>query len=174
VRPARDRIVVPVAELRRRPGNRMVLERDVPIGDLATSSAAVPSGVSATLTATLESLSDGVTVVGRIHVPWEGSCRRCLDPCVGELDVDFSEVFSDHPDGGDLLAFSGDAVDLTDAVREAVVLGLPLAPLCREDCAGPEPSAFPVAVESEGAVATRDPRWAALDALRFDPEADDG
>jgi uncharacterized protein len=52
--------------------------------------------------------------------------------------------------------------------RDAALLGLPLAPLCREDCAGPDPDRYPTVTEEEleAAAATAekppDPRWAAL------------
>ncbi len=56
--------------------------------------------------------------------------------------------------------------------------GLPLAPLCREDCAGPDPDRFPttteeaheaeLAAEAEAAEPAPDPRWAGLDDLRFE------
>ena len=163
-----------VAELRRRPGNRMHVEREVPMGDVGISTAATPPGAEALVDAVLESQSTGVTVAGTVTVPWVGPCRRCLEPTGGELVAEFGEVFSDRPDGADLLAFDGDAVDLTQSVRDAVVLGLPLAPLCREDCPGPEPEAFPVAREGDGTERPVDPRWAALDQLRFDPGTEDG
>ncbi len=171
---ARSRVLVPVAELRRRPGNRSQVDLEVPAGGLSTSSASTPEGVEAQVHLHLESQSDGVTVTGTVVVPWEGWCRRCLGACGGDLEAEFAEVFSTHPDGVDLLPFDGDAVDLTDAVHEAIVLGLPLAPLCRQDCPGPEPGAFPVSVESGDASDRRDPRWAALDELRFDPGEEGG
>jgi uncharacterized protein len=48
-----------------------------------------------------------------------------------------------------------------------------MAPLCSEDCPGPDPESHPVAVEEDGdramaAARPADPRWAALDELRFD------
>jgi uncharacterized protein len=63
-------------------------------------------------------------------------------------------------------------VDLEPVVRDAALLNLPLAPLCRPDCAGPVPDALPVVVEGEGDddAPARDPRWAALDELRLDPD----
>ena len=63
-------------------------------------------------------------------------------------------------------------------MREAVLLALPLAPLCGEDCLGPAPDRFPAVVEDgeagrarrrarDGALETAStmPRWAALDEL---------
>jgi uncharacterized protein len=63
-----------------------------------------------------------------------------------------------------------------------VLLTLPLAPLCGDDCKGPAPEAFPAVVEDDAVPsgagdappdAPADPRWAALDALHFDSPGDD-
>jgi uncharacterized protein len=45
---------------------------------------------------------------------------------------------------------------------------LPLAPLCRDDCRGPDPERFPALSESDEANPAIDPRWAALGELHFD------
>jgi uncharacterized protein len=161
-----------VSELRRRPGERRALHRSVPMGGTAISTAEVPDGATADVDVVLESLSDGVTVAGTVRVPWVGPCRRCLEPTSGVATAEIAEVFSDHPVGSDLLAFDGDAVDLGPVVHDAVVLALPLAPLCRDDCAGPDPDHFPVVTDAED-VPPADPRWSALAELRFDPEDGD-
>ena len=165
---------IPVAELRRRPGNRSTVERTVPVGGLGVGSASTPLDSEARVVLHLESQSDGVTVKGEVRAPWTGECRRCLEPTGGELSAEVTEVFSDHPDGAELLAFDGDAIDLSETVRDAVVLALPLAPLCHSDCPGPEPDSFPVRIEGEAGLERSDPRWAALDELRFDRDPDEG
>ena len=161
-----------VSELRRRPGERRRIRREVPLGGTAISTAAVPAGADADVDVVLESLSDGVTVNGLVRVPWVGPCRRCLEETTGVAEAEIHEVFSDHPVGGDLLPFDGDAVDLGPVVHDAVVLALPLAPLCREDCAGPDPDHFPVVAGTEDAPPA-DPRWSALAELRFDQDDTD-
>lgn len=72
----------------------------------------------------------------------------------------------DDSDGDTVFALEGDLLDLEQVVRDAVVLALPLRPLCSEDCAGlrldgsrADPD------EDRGPV---DPRWAALAALSVD------
>ena len=166
-----------VTELRRRPGNRAEVRRQVVLDGLAVSTAAVPDGAEAVVEVTLESLSDGVTARGTVTVPWEGECRRCLETTSGTLVAPIDEIYKDDPDEGETLPISGDAVDLGQVVHDAVILGLPLAPLCREDCAGPEPELFPVSSGEatdggdEDAERPVDPRWAALEELRFDSEA---
>ena len=61
-------------------------------------------------------------------------------------------------------------IDLEPVAREAVLLELPLAPLCREDCAGlcPECGAVLDEVRCGHGIDAADPRWSALDDLRFE------
>jgi uncharacterized protein len=68
----------------------------------------------------------------------------------------------------DAFPIIGEQIDLTQMVRESIILELPLAPLCRADCAGICPvcganrNDQPCSCE----VSVTDERWSALDALR--------
>lgn len=161
-----------IVELRRHPGERMRIERPVDLDGVAVSTARVPVGTPGRLDVVVESLSDGITVTGTLEVPWQGPCRRCLEDTGGTAEVAIREVYSERPSGDDLLPLDGDTVDLGPLVHDAAVLALPFAPLCSEGCAGPAPDAFPVRTDGD-ADAPADPRWAALDDLRFDPGSDD-
>ena len=178
------RLRVGVTDLLRHPGTRLDVLRVVPaadLGDLAVGASSVDPGVDVSLDLVLESQPGTVVAAGTIEAVWEGECRRCLGDVVGELRAEVREVFGDAsegaPDEGDFYPLLGDQVDLEPLVRDAVLLNLPVAPLCGPDCKGPVPEAF-VDEEAggegdgddpEGAgEAPRDPRWAALDALDFD------
>lgn len=162
-----------VADLRRRPGNRRHVQRTVPVGHVVVTTASVPPPGEAELDVVMESLSDGVTVTGVLRVPWTGECRRCLEPTAGVVEAEIAEVFKDRPDEGETHAIGHDAVDLGPVVHDAAVLALPLAPLCRPDCPGPDPSGFPVQTASGETAPPADPRWAALSELRFDSDPTD-
>ena len=59
-------------------------------------------------------------------------------------------------------------------VRDAVVLGLPIAPLCRIDCPGLcAQCGAPLADDPEHHHEEHDPRWAALTALLADEKHDE-
>ena len=118
----------------------------------------------------VEAQGETVIVTGTVTAEWEGECRRCLTTTGGELSVDLQEVFVTDPVEGETYPLGRDHVDLAPALREALALALPVAPLCADDCAGPDPEAHPVTVESDDEPAERpaDPRWAALDGLDFD------
>lgn len=163
---------VGVSELRRRPGNRMQLDRSVPLGPLAISSSSIPEGEEVLLSATLEALSDGVTLSGSVHVPWQGECRRCLEMTSGVVTVEIAEIFKDRTEGelGEILPISNDSIDLGSVVHDAAILALPIAPLCKADCAGPIPEVFPVITPETAEADPIDPRWASLGELRFDSD----
>ena len=63
---------------------------------------------------------------------------------------------------------ASDDIDLEPLIREAVLLDLPVAPLCGDDCRGPAPDTYPAEPAADpdpDAEPPRDPRWAALDDL---------
>ena len=150
------------------------------IPDLAITSARVPDGAEVDVQVVLEAVEGGITVLGTVTAPWTGECRRCLDEVVGMAEIDVSEVYESRPTPGETYPIEGDQIDLESVVRDAVLLHLPLAPLCREDCLGPAPEVFPALTlgEDEGEDAAgesdegrpKDPRWGALDVLRPDPD----
>jgi len=73
-------------------------------------------------------------------------CSRCLRPYRWQLCAPLEEEFYPVAESRgktaatDLFAqqetFHGDVIDLTEAVREQLILGLPVKTLCREDCPG--------------------------------------
>src|SRR5665811_983842 len=150
---------VPVAELLRDLGSRMAVRRSVSLEGVAVVDAAVPGGGLIEVDLVLDALSDGVVASGSVTVPWVATCRRCLDSVTGETVHKVQEVFSSDGDG-DTYVFDGDEVDLEPLVRDAAALGLPLAPLCGDDCRGPDPDRFPAHPAGDGPP-PGDPRWAA-------------
>jgi uncharacterized protein len=163
-----------VADVLRHLGTRVDFEASATLDGLATSTARVPDGGEVSVAVAVESTASGsVSVTGEVRAPWMGDCRRCLEPVTGELTTDVAEVFQTRPVDGETYPLVDELVDLEPLVRDAVLLALPLAPLCADDCLGPRPEAFPVEPEADPVVddeaaPPRDPRWAALDGLAED------
>ncbi|MCY4271123.1 MAG: YceD family protein [bacterium] len=158
-------LIVPVAEVLRRPGSRRELFIEADVEGLATSDAAVLGPVNLRLH--LESAVGGLEVTGSLSAEWRGSCRRCLAAIEQSVDLDLREMFSSTPLDEEVYAINDGEADFTPMVRDCLVLALPIAPLCSDDCAGPAPDAYPVNQPEPAAEdRPRDPRWAALDELR--------
>lgn len=163
-----------IADLRHRPGTRRPFRLDLPLDGLVTSAARVPVGALVEVDLELEAQGDEVMVTGEVRAPWAGACRRCLEPARGVVVVPVQEVYVPDADEGETYPIAGDRIDLDPLVREAVLPSLPLAPLCSDACAGPVPEAWvgegggdPSAEgDPDEDEPGRDPRWAALDALR--------
>lgn len=159
-------LLVDTVALLRWPGSRCDVIVDEGPAELSTSVARA-THVTGTLVA--ESMADSLSVTGTVAAEWEGTCRRCLDDATGSVDVEIREIYERQPVEGETYPLPDDHVDLRPMLEEQVVLTLPLAPLCAEDCAGPAPETFPATVEpDEEPEPQGDPRWAALDALEFD------
>jgi uncharacterized protein len=166
---ATSSLVVDVTELLRHPGVRKPVHTraEAPAG-LRVVDTIVPEGAEVEADVTLESLPDGIVVSGVVTAPWEAQCRRCLKPVEGHVAARVRELYRQEPvDGDDAYVVEGDRLDLTPLTREAVVLDLPLAPLCRPDCRGlcPVCGADRNETDCGHGGAARDERWAALDAL---------
>ncbi len=144
--------------------------------ELGTPLLAVPAGAPVELDLRLEAVMEGVLVSGTAATQVVGECARCLEPVADEVEVEFRELFT-YPDrygdagrgddDDDLGQLIDDHADLEPAVRDALVLSLPLSPRCREDCPG-------LCVDCGARLADvgpghtherSDPRWAVLSAL---------
>jgi uncharacterized protein len=161
--------VVSVVDLLRTPGHRREVRLRGRLAGLKSVDTVVDADADADVevTAGLEAFAEGLVADGRISAPWKSECRRCLGPVTGRVDVEFREVFERAPTEGETYKLGREEVDLEPLVREALLLALPLTPLCRDDCEGICPTCG--ADLNEGPCgcppAGRDPRWAALDDL---------
>jgi uncharacterized protein len=125
-----------------------------------------------------------VVVHGTLDASLKVPCARCLEPFELEVNVDLSvlyvpgekvkdaeqkgEVEYTLTDGeADTLPFDGETVVLDDLVRDELLLGVPMIPLCSEACPGMSPapgsSADAATSSSEKSI---DPRLAPLMAFR--------
>jgi uncharacterized protein len=170
---ARNAWLVPITAIRRRPGVRQDEHRQGPVDELLVAGSVIPAGTEAEADVVLDVIVGGIEVWGTVEAPWRGECRRCLRPVEGRLHTDVRELYRPRKGAADdedeeTYPLTGEQLDLAPLVRDALLLALPLAPLCRPDCAGLCPTCGAELAEGLCAcdTAPADPRWAALDALR--------
>lgn len=165
-----SRLIVDVVELQRRTGTRRDVQAELALPDLAVGERSVVDG-RLDVDLVVEAVTEGIVASGTVVGVSRGPCRRCLDDVDERFEVDIREVFERTPTEGETWPIEDERIDLTPVVREWALLSLPLAPLCRADCEGPEPERFPAQVYVEpdvDAPPPRDERWAALDGLTFE------
>ncbi len=161
--------IVASAALRKQVGTSRHEHRRGSIPGLAALGVVVPDEAEVDVDLTLSSYPGGIMAVGVVTAPWVGECRRCGGPVSGTVVSSVRERFA--PAGGsgqdeDAYRLSGDELDLEPLARDAVLLDLPLAPLCAEACLGlcPRCGANWNLGQCE-CPPELDPRWSALDSL---------
>ena len=185
----RGALVFDMRLLGRQAGSALTQARIVPApDDLRLELVGVPVGSDVALEVRFEAVSEGVLATGTAIAPLAGECARCLAPLTSSVTASFQELYlyadgrhdkhdkhdrhdkyDEHEEQDDEERhLHGDLLDLEPAFRDAVVLALPMSPLCREDCPGlcaecgaPLADAGPGHRHDEAA----DPRWAALKQL---------
>lgn len=96
----------------------------------------------------LHRTNQGILADGIVSAPVERQCDRCLEPFTTTLSFPLREQFYPTidvntgvplPAAEDELVFPIDQnhlLDLREAVRQNLLLALPMQAVCREDCAG--------------------------------------
>lgn len=97
--------------------------------------------------------ADGIFALGHLHTSLELSCARCLTPFAMPLQFSLEEEFRPTIDihTGATLPLTADdepatridahhEIDLTEVVRQIILLAIPPSPICRSKCAGLCPS----------------------------------
>jgi uncharacterized protein len=168
-RPAHP-FAVQVAALRKQHGTSRQVEREGVIEGVEAVGVRVPDGAPVRVDLVLSSSPDGIMAAGTVVAPWEGECRRCGGRVAGTVTAAVRERFT--PVGGsdgdeESYKLAGDELDLEPLARDAVLLDLPLAPLCAEACLGLCPGCGQNwNLSGCDCVPEGDPRWSALDVLR--------
>ncbi|MCL2315484.1 MAG: DUF177 domain-containing protein [Actinomycetia bacterium] len=166
-------LIVSIHDLPRRAGEmRPWAHTVVAPDDLGVQMIGVPEGSPIDCDLTLESAGEGVWVAGTAVATLAGECVRCLRTLEERRPFDVHELYY-YPGRDaeeDALFVEHDQIDLEPALRAAIVLELPFAPLCRPDCAGLCPTCGADLNDDPGHAhdAAADPRWAALDTLAGD------
>ncbi|GGV33222.1 hypothetical protein GCM10010495_57520 [Kitasatospora herbaricolor] len=183
----RDPLVFDTHELGRRPGSLRKVTRtlEAPEGLGIIDVIGVPEKSEIALELRLESVVEGVLVTGTAEAKVEGECVRCLEPVEDGIDVEFQELFYypesdekgrgrstaaadelDEDDEEETYRLEGDYFDLQPVLRDAVVLALPLQPVCQEDCLGLcSECGARLSDDPDHHHEAADPRWAALQGL---------
>ena len=185
----RGALVFDMRSLSRQAGSARARQLVVPAPeDLRLELARVPGGADVELDLRFEAVTEGILVTGSATAPLVGECARCLAPLASTVTASFTELYlydghdqhdgDDRHDGDDQHKWhdeyeepdeerylDGDLLDLEQAFRDAVVLALPMSPLCRDDRPGLcVECGVPLAEAGPGHrhEAAPDPRWAAL------------
>ena len=174
-------------DLPRRAGEMREYSLDIPAPDrIGIDVMAVLLGELIHVDMRLESVTQGVLVSAQLSAIADGECVRCLEPVEFDIERKIQELYRYEPekahtkaqrkrareeeDDLDLeeeLMMEGDIIDLEAPIRDAIVLSLPINPLCAEDCPGlcPECGVKWTNLPAEHSHGVIDARWSGLAGL---------
>ncbi len=116
----------------------------------------------------VQRLDDALLVRGRLLLPLQCRCVRCLKQFIHPLKLD---SWTRHLplEGEEKVAVGNDCVDLTPGLREDILLEFPQHPLCEADCSGMPKENRGIADKASGTGQTKEhsSAWAQLDKLKF-------
>ncbi len=136
--------------------------------------------IEASGTADLSEALMEIRVRGHLNTSVEIACDRCLEPAIFPIDTDFDLVYRPAayvPDKeevnvedaeSELGFYEGEGLELSDVIREQVLLSLPMHRICQENCKG----ICPVCGQNRNVTACdchlvpKDDRWAGLKDLK--------
>ncbi|CAB4544973.1 COG1399 Predicted metal-binding, possibly nucleic acid-binding protein [actinobacterium SCGC AAA044-D11] len=137
----------------------------------------------------IESVAEGILATATVRTEASGECGRCLDAVFYGVDESFQELYeyvedprqarkknkpgkkrpqkSDEEDLDEDLVrqMDGEMIDLDGPIRDAIILNLPINPLCSPDCPGlcPDCGIKWIELPEDHAHAPVDIRWAGLE-----------
>lgn len=176
-------------ELPRRVGEMKEYQLDLVLPEpVGVPLIAVQEGDVVEVDARLEAVTEGILLSADIYAVATGECIRCLDPVELTVERNIQELYLYEGDGAkkkvhhkksapvsdeleeeDLLYLDGVIMDLEPPIRDAIVLNLPVNPLCDPDCLGlcPECGQKWAILPEDHRHDVIDARWAGLAGLDF-------
>ena len=153
-------------------------------GEIAPIRDDVASVGAVSMALTIQQSGEEYFVQGSVAAPVAVECARCLVsfdlPLEGQVDfiVTTAEVReqqrAEAVDSEDYVVVEGNTLvaDLSDIVRQALLLELPMKPVCGDDCKGlcPQCGVNRNEVSCDCQAAEIDPRWEGLKKLKSESE----
>ncbi len=146
--------ILNIHELSRRAGEMKEYELDIEAPErIGVPLIGVPQGGVIEADIRVESVTEGVLLSADIYAVAHGECIRCLDPVEEIVERKIQELYRYEPtnDRGrkkrsdevdidledeDELQMDGDLMNLEIPIIDAIILALPVNPLCDEECMG--------------------------------------
>ena len=162
---------ISIHDLKRQPGEMLEVRRTFANPErIGIDVIAIERDEELSIEGRVESVSTGVLATFTIISVATGECVRCLDQIARPIHANIQELFFysipadlDEDEDAPLLIVE-EKIDLLPPIRDAVILDLPLAPHCTEDCLGLCPECGEKVADNPTGHDHQsiDPRWAKL------------
>jgi len=84
----------------------------------------------------LHPVSGGIAVTGRVRFTTQDTCYRCLKETLSDRDASVGALFDRNNDDDESYPLEGHEIDVSQMLRDEVMLSLPIVEDCGDDCPG--------------------------------------
>lgn len=133
---------IDVTEIREELGAHVSVKREVDLGTFTLGEIEFAPTGPAVVEVTILNTGTGLVAQGLVAATLRTECARCVEPFDLHVESAVDTFYADREeaqlldDDVDYEPIESGSIDLAPAVRAAVTVDLPLAPLCDEGCAG--------------------------------------
>ena len=132
-------IKINVAEIRRHLTGKKLLQFDVEPAELDITETELPVDGKIRIDGEISNVGDVLLLQARVSTRVNRMCSRCLKEFTADSAAEVVEKY--YPSGSsgvenDAYVYEADIVDITEPLRESLLLAEPLKVLCKEDCMG--------------------------------------
>ena len=132
-------IKINVAEIRRHLTGKKNLQFDVEPAELDITGSELPIAGRIHIDGEISNVGDVLLLQTKVSARVNRTCSRCLKEFTAVSDAEVVEKY--YPSGSpgvenDAYVYEADIVDITEPLREGLLLAEPLRVLCNEDCLG--------------------------------------
>jgi uncharacterized protein len=87
---------------------------------------------------TLAKIGGIIKLQGKLKTTYAVKCYRCLKDISGNLDINVKENFvnSENNSDSEIYTYVGNNLEINTALRDNIILNLPMKQVCSEDCKG--------------------------------------
>ncbi|MBN2753232.1 MAG: DUF177 domain-containing protein [Candidatus Goldbacteria bacterium] len=121
---------------------RQELSFDLTKDDISLDDSAVLEGPLHLELALTKDSDTAIIVEGSLKGRLAMSCSRCLKDIIQDIEGEFVTIFkeksrmNDEDRESDVLEYKDNELDLTDFIRQTVLIEAPIKPVCDENCLG--------------------------------------
>ena len=132
-------IKINVAEIRRHLTGKKLLQFDAEPEELDITETELPIAGKVRIDGEISNVGDVLLLQARVSARVNRMCSRCLKEFTADSVAEVVEKY--YPSGSpgvenDAYVYEADIVDITEPLRESLLLAEPLRVLCKEDCLG--------------------------------------
>ena len=132
-------IKINVAEIRRHLTGKKPLQFDAEPAELDITETELPIAGKIRIDGEMSNVGDVLLLQARVSASVSRMCSRCLKEFKADSSAEVVEKFYLSGSPGvekDAYVYEADIVDITEPLRESLLLAEPLKVLCKEDCLG--------------------------------------